>query len=244
MTQRPQPHIPHAPQRGQLRGTSQVDLQLSVAHAGVAAPGAKVLHHVGPAVLQQVVREAALVLGDLPCLPPLADEAHLAGAGGCGTVRHVACTLQLICRHGEIAFVRGLGTSSIQPREAVGFGVNTIRAKEHQTNLGPPVDVGEDHRVGDIVHLALGCCWLWFSATRAKDSWNILGPPVDIGEDNSVEEVIHPSSTGMLLTLGSTLSMPRTLGPTWGHQETLEGTTGWGISSIHPVLGCCWLWGQ
>ena len=160
--QTPSPHPPML-----LRGgspaprTSQVDLQLGVAHAGVAAPGAEVLHHGGLAVLQQVIREAAFVLGDPPCLLPLADEAHRAGAGGRRTVRHVAFALQLTCRHEGIALVKGLGASSTQGWDAVGFGVDAVRAEERQTNLGPAGDVGEDGGVGDIIHSALGCCWLW-----------------------------------------------------------------------------------
>lgn len=129
--------------------TWQVDLQLGVAHAGVAAPGAVLLHHVRAAVLQQVVGETAPVLGDPPVLPPLADEAHLARAGGHAAVRHVAHAQQLVCRHEDSA------------RCATGPG----RAARGQR------------------------------------------PPV----------------SGMLVALGSTGSMLKTLEPAWDHQEAAEG---------------------
>jgi len=93
--------LPPAPRRRPCPRTLQEDLQLGVAHAGVAALRAVLLRHGRAAVLQDVLGEAAPVLGDGPLLLPLADEAHLAGAGGQAAVRHVAGTQQLVCGHEE-----------------------------------------------------------------------------------------------------------------------------------------------
>lgn len=132
--------------------TWQVELQLSVAHVGVAAPGAVLLHHVRAAVLQQVSGEAAPVLDDPPVLPPLADEAHLARAVGHAAVRHVARAQQLVCGHED--------------------------STRCTTGLGCPV----------------------------------RGQP--------------PPVLGMLVALGSTGSMLKTLEAGWDHQEAAEGMRG------------------
>lgn len=132
--------------------TWQVDLQLGVAHVGVAAPGAVLLHHVRAAVLQQVGGEAAPVLDDPPVLPPLADEAHLARAVGHAAVRHVARAQQLVCGHEDST----------------------------RCATGP------------------GC--------------PVRGQP--------------PPVLGMLVALGSTGSMLKTLEAGWDHQEAAEGMRG------------------
>lgn len=139
---------------GQPRGscTWQVDFQLGVAHVGVAAPGAVLLHHVRAAVLHQVAGEAAPVLDDPPVLPPLADEAHLARAVGHAAVRHVARAQQLVCGHED--------------------------STRCATGPGRPV----------------------------------RGQP--------------PPVLGMLVALGSTGSMLKTLEAAWDHQEAAEGMRG------------------
>lgn len=94
------PLLPSSSRRTVPR-TWQEDLQLGVAHAGLAAPRAVLLRRRRAAVLQDVLGEAPPVLGDGSLLLPLADEADGAGAGGQAAVRHVAGTQQLICGHKE-----------------------------------------------------------------------------------------------------------------------------------------------
>ena len=84
---------------------------------------------------------------------------------------------------------------------------------------------------------------------RAKDLWTNLGSPGDTGGDHSVVDIVHPSSTVMLLALGSLISVPKALGPTRGRASIAPNATSWVKPSgsaaqpgPHPAHGDCWAW--
>lgn len=138
---------PHLRPRGQLVPsppcpcTLQEDLQLGVAHIEVAAPHAVLLCHGRAALLQDVLGEAAPVLGDGPLLLPLADEAHLARAVGLAAVGHVAGTQQLLCGHEEGTHC-AMGSPHCPPGSFGGFGDRDIVLKTPEPNF----ESGQPHR--------------------------------------------------------------------------------------------------
>lgn len=139
---------PESPPHLQPRLTLQEDLQLGVAHGEGAAPGAVVLGDRSVAVLQDVLREAASVLGDAVFLPLLAHEANLARAVGLAAVGNVAGTQQLLCGHRE----GDTGSPLCPPASFGGFGDGDIVLKTPEPrfdSLGPSQDEGKAAQCGE-----------------------------------------------------------------------------------------------